>query len=120
MLKLTYTENNFNLERLDESLANWVNIRVMLAMGSGTKIFMESSSASFLLARKDIPRSADLEKENRVELCNCDADLVEVILKGLWVTSNPESEVGIFVTDLGESTEFLFEQMEQTKQLCHT
>lgn len=120
MLKLTYTENNFNLERLDESLENWINIRVILAVRSDTKIYVEPGKASFLFVGKDIPGLASLEKENRVELCDCDTDLVEVILKGLWLTSDPESEIGIFVTDFEESIEVLFEQMEQSKQLCHT
>lgn len=120
MLKLTYTENHFSLERLDESLENWVNIRVILAVQSDTKIYLESSGASFLFAGKSMPGLAKFEKENRVKLCHCDADLVEVVLKGLWLTSDPESEVGIFVTVLEESTEFLFEQMQRSKQLCHT
>ena len=120
MLKLTYTENNFNLERLDESLEKWVNIRVTLAMRSDTPIYLESSSASFLLAGKYIPQAFNLEQEDRVELYHCDEDLVEVVLKGLWLTSDPESEVGIFVTNLEESTELLFEQMQKSLQLCHT
>ena len=120
MLKLTYTENNFNLERLDESLENWVNIRVILALQSDTKMYVESSTASFLVAEKDMPNLANLEKGNQVELCRCDANLVEVVLKGLWLTSDPESEVGVFVTTLEQSTEFLLEQMQQSKQLCHT
>ncbi|KST65045.1 alr0857 family protein [Mastigocoleus testarum] len=120
MLKLTYTENNFNLERLDESLEKWVNIRVTLAIRSNTPIHLESSSASFLLAGEYVPQVFNLEQENRVELYRCDEDLVEVVLEGLWLTSDPESEVGIFVTNLEESTELLFEQMQQNLQLCHT
>ncbi len=120
MLKLTYAENNFNLERLDRSLEDWVNIRVTLAVQSDTKIYVESSSASFLATEKDIPYLADLGQKNQVELCHCDADLVEIILKGLWLTSKLEGEFGIFVTEIEQSTELLFEQMQQNKLFCHT
>ena len=116
MLKLTYTENHFYLERLDRSLEDWVNTRVILALQTDTKMYIESSTASFLVAEKDIPNLANLEQGNQIELCRCDADFLEVSLKGLWLTSDSESEVGVFVTRLDESTEFLLEQMQQSKQ----
>lgn len=120
MLKLTYTENHFYLERLDRSLEDWVNVRVILALQSDTKMYVESSTASFLVAEKDILSLAKLEQRNQIELCRCDADFVEVSLKGLWLTSDPENEVGVFVTTLEQSTEFLLEQMQQSERLCHT
>jgi len=49
MLKLTYTENSFYLERLAGSLEEWVTARVMLALRAASSLWVESSTASFLL-----------------------------------------------------------------------
>lgn len=120
MLKLTYTENSFNLEYLNESWENWVNTRVILALHSGTNIRLESSTASFLIPT-DFPYLAALEEvdqENRVEICQCDAEFVEVTLKGIWLTSDAESDVGVFVTSLSEYAEFLLHEFSH-QQFCH-
>ncbi len=118
MLKLTYTENSFSLEMLNESLENWVNTRVILALRSHTKIYIEPSTAAFLLPA-DLSHLADVAQEHVVQLCPCDADLVEVILKGTWVTSDAESETGIFITALSKSAELLLHNLSQTEQFCH-
>lgn len=120
MLKLTYTENNFNLERVNESLEDWVNTRVVLALRLATKIHIEPSTASFLVPA-NLERLADLEKvaeENSVKLYLCDAEYVEVALRGLWLTSDAESETGVFVTALLPSTELLLLQLSQSEQFC--
>ncbi|MBE9035762.1 alr0857 family protein [aff. Roholtiella sp. LEGE 12411] len=117
MLKLTYTENSFSLEILNESLENWVNTRVILALRSHTKIYIEPSTATFLLPA-NLPYLADVAQEHVVQLCSCDADSVEVILKGTWLTSDADSEVGIFVTALSESAELLLNHLSQSEQFC--
>lgn len=120
MLKLTYTENNFNLERVNESLEDWVNTRDVLALRLATKIHIEPSTASFLVPA-NLERLADLEKvaeENFVKLYLCDAEYVEVALRGLWLTSDAESETGVFVTALLPSTELLLLQLSQSEQFC--
>lgn len=122
MLKLTYNENSFNLERLDEALEDWLSKRAILALRSATNIHIEPSTASFLVPL-EISHQADLEKvakENSVELCCCDAEFVEVILKGTWLTSDAESEVGVFVTVLNKSAELLFQRLSQSKRFCHS
>lgn len=119
MLKLTYTENNFSLEYLNESLETWVNTRVILALQSATHIHLVSGTASFLI--KSNPYLVELEKanqENRVEICPCDAEFVEVTLKGLWLTSNAVRETGVFVTVLSEYVEFLLHELSQSQQFC--
>lgn len=116
MLKLTYTENNFTLERLDESLEDWVNVRVALAVRLATGIHVEPSTASFLLTAGV---SCLLEVEEKslqkdgVQIYSCDTDLIEVVLKGLWLTSEVESEGGVFVTTLSPSVELLLQQLSQ-------
>jgi hypothetical protein len=49
MLKLTYTETGFRLERLAQSLEEWVQGRVILALRVGQSLLVEPSTASFLL-----------------------------------------------------------------------
>ncbi|MBD2213677.1 hypothetical protein H6G27_27990 [Nostoc linckia FACHB-104] len=118
MLKLTYTEDSFSLEHLETSLQTWVNQRVTLSLHSANNIYIESSQAAFLLPC-DLSNLEELEKLNQaniLEICPCDADAVEVVLKGTWIASNQESEVGIFVTSLDKSAALLLEQLAQTKQ----
>jgi hypothetical protein len=117
MLKLTYTENDFSLERLNESLQDWIENRVILALRSATNLHIESSTAAFLLSSESL-HLVNLQKvanenanENIVEICRCDGEYVEVILKGTWLTSHAESNTGIFVTVLSSSVELLFQQL---------
>lgn len=121
MLKLTYTENSFNLEYLEASLETWVNQRVMLALHSATNIYIESSQAAFLLPYES-SHLLDLKKlnqDNILEICPCDASAVEVVLKGTWISSHQHSEAGIFVTTLSKSAELLLHKLSQTEKLCY-
>ena len=121
MLKLTYTENSFSLEHLEESVIDWVNQRVMLALHSATNIYIQSSQAAFLLPCES-SLLVDLNKLNQaniLEICPCDASTVEVILKGTWVTSHQDSEVGVFVTSLSKSAELLLERLAKTEEFCY-
>jgi len=53
MLKLTYTETGFRLERLKISLELWVAQRVSMTLCAGQTLYFEPSKASFLLPGKD-------------------------------------------------------------------
>jgi hypothetical protein len=113
MLKLTYSDNKLSLAGLKQSLEDWINTRVLLSVRSATSIYIESSTASVLVPA-DSSYLTDLEKvnsDNIVELCRCDRESVEVVLKGIWLTSEVENETGVFVTEFDESTEFLLHQM---------
>jgi hypothetical protein len=122
MLKLTYTENGFNLEHLTQSLEEWVTARVILALRSGTGFYVEPSTAAFLLP-VDLPYLSDLakliQKENgdSIELSFCDGEYVEVILQGTWLASAPDSEEGIFVTLMSDRTEFFLYKLWQDAQI---
>ncbi|MFP4103067.1 alr0857 family protein [Coleofasciculus sp.] len=121
MLKLTYTENSFYLDHLAGSLEEWVTARVMLALRAASSLWVESSTASFLLPA-DMPYLADLEKAVRqqtideISLSICDADYIEVTLKGTWMTSNPDGEEGVFVVKLSDRTEFFLCKLWQDSQ----
>ncbi|AUT01753.1 hypothetical protein CLI64_15915 [Nostoc sp. CENA543] len=117
MLKLTYTENSFHLEHLNASLPDWVSKRVTLALCSATKLYIEPTTATFLIANDSslIADLARLSQENILEIYPCDASFAEIILKGTWLTSNLESATGIFVTNLSQSAELLLESLSQTQ-----
>lgn len=121
MLKLTYTENGFYLERLAQSVEEWVSTRVLLALRAGTSLYVEPSTASFLLPA-DLPQlvrfETVVEQENpdAVTLSLCDADCVEISLNGTWLVSDPESEEGIFTCTMSDRAEFyLFKLWEKAQ-----
>lgn len=122
MLKLTYTENSFRLEHLDRALEDWVITRTILALRAGTTLYLEPSTAAFILPR-DLPNLADLEKVIQwetgegIELSPCDAETVEVSLAGTWLASEPESEAGMFVCGLSDRAESLLMRLWQEARL---
>ncbi|MBE9168171.1 hypothetical protein IQ238_11825 [Pleurocapsales cyanobacterium LEGE 06147] len=117
MLKLTYTENGFYLEYLTESLENWVAKRTLLCLRTANSIYIEPSTASFLLS-VDLAYLSDVEAlraENgkMLDLTICgaaapatqDREWIEVSLKGTWITDKEDSQEGIFVCVLSEGAE---------------
>lgn len=119
MLKLTYTEDSFYLELLAQSLETWLSTRAILAIRSGISLWVDPSTASFLLPT-DLPQLEELEEaitRDEVEgitLCISDAETVEVSLEGIWVAEAVEAEEGIFITAMSSTTElFLYELWAQ-------
>ncbi|MBC6473624.1 MAG: hypothetical protein GDA48_13080 [Hormoscilla sp. GM102CHS1] len=104
MLKLTYIENDFKMERLED----WVETRIMLARQAGVGFNIEGSTASFLLPI-DLPYLSKLQVEcaEAIALSACDADYIEVSLKGTWIASEAQGEEGVFVLEMGDRAEFL-------------
>ncbi|PSF35256.1 hypothetical protein C7H19_16995 [Aphanothece hegewaldii CCALA 016] len=117
MLKLTYTTNGFHLEHLSQSIEEWVNTRVLLAMRSGTGLSVEPSTACFLLPQ-NLANLDTLEEmgEDTLSVSMCDADSVEISLEGTWLSSNNESEEGLFVCVMDESAEIFLYQLWKTAQ----
>jgi hypothetical protein len=120
MLKLTYTENGFYLERLAQPLEEWVTARVILALRAGTNLCVEPSTASFLLPA-DMPQLRHLERyregEDAIALCVCDGEYVEVSLKGTWMTSDTEGIEGVFVTSMSYAVEFFLIKLWEESQI---
>jgi hypothetical protein len=121
MLKLTYTENGFFLERLTQSLEEWVTTRVLLSLRVGTSISVEPSTASFLLS-VDLPVLAELkalqqENSESISVTRCDAEYVEVCLEGTWVTSEQDSDEGIFICAMSDRAESCLEKIWQDSQI---
>lgn len=119
MLKLTYTENGFYLEHLAQSLEEWVTARVILALRAGTRLTVEPSTASFLLPTS-LPQLRHLERqqdgEEAIALTVCDAEYVEVSLKGSWMTSDTEGAEGVFVTSMSYAVEFFLLKLWEESQ----
>lgn len=120
MLKITYTDNKISLDYLKQTLEDWINTRVLISLRSSTSINIEPSTASILVP-VDSDIIAQLEKlnsKNIVEICRCDADSVEIVFKGTWLTSEVESETGVFVTEIEYKAEYLFQKIFE-REFCH-
>lgn len=122
MLKLTYTETGVHLERVAQSLEEWVFSRVILSLRVGLRLLVEPSTASFLLPA-DLPglpllqSAAQLETE-AIALCVCDAEYIEVSLRGTWLAADEESAEGAFVAAMSDRTEFFLFKLWQEAQTC--
>lgn len=122
MLKLTYIETGFYLEYLAKSLEEWVQGRVILALRVGESLCVEPSTASFLLPA-DLPGLDTLALEIRrqdpeaISLSACDAEYLEVSIKGIWVSSESDSSEGVFVAAMSHSIEFFLLKLWQDAQV---
>ena len=122
MLKLTYLETGFYLEYLAKSLEDWVQERVVLALRVGESLYIEPSTAAFLLPM-DSPGLDILTVEIRrqdpelISLSVCDAEYIEVSIKGTWVSSNADSNEGVFVAAMSHSIEFFLLKLWQDSQV---
>ncbi|MDM9383124.1 hypothetical protein QUB80_20730 [Chlorogloeopsis sp. ULAP01] len=123
MLKLTYTETSFHLECLTQSLEEWVAQRVILALRVGQSLCVEPSSASFLLP-VDLPGLEQLKFEvqwderETIILCVCDANYIEVTLRGSWLSDGSEDVKGVFVTTISDRTELLLYKLWLAATSC--
>jgi hypothetical protein len=121
MLKLTYTESSFYLERLTLPLEEWVAQRVILAVRVGQSLCIEPSIASFLLPA-DLPGVEVLKAEVKrddtgiITLCACDAEYMEVTLRGSWLLDSSTAAVGVFFTTMSEHSEFFLHKLWQEAQ----
>lgn len=123
MLKLTYTESSFYLECLTLSLEEWVAQRVILALRVGQSFCIEPSTASFLLP-VDLPGvevlKAEVKKDDReiIALSACDAEYMEVTLRGSWLLDSSKDAVGVFFTTMSDRAEFFLHKLWQEAQAC--
>ncbi|WP_375471548.1 alr0857 family protein [uncultured Nostoc sp.] len=123
MLKLTYTESSFDLECVTLSLEEWVAQRVILALRVGQGLSIEPTTASFLLP-VDLPGvevlRAEVKRDDReiIALCACDAEYMEVTLRGSWLSASSKDSVGVFVTTMSNRAEFFLQKLWQEAQSC--
>ncbi|MEH2438217.1 MAG: alr0857 family protein [Nostoc sp.] len=121
MLKLTYTESSFYLECLTLSLEEWVAQRVILALRVGQSLCIEPSTASFLLP-VDLAGvlKAEVKRDDGeiIALSACDAEYMEVTLRGSWLLDSSKDAVGVFFTTMSDRAEFFLHKLWQESQAC--
>ncbi len=121
MLKLTYTESGLRLERLSCSFECWIGERVTLTLRAGQKLYVEPSTASFLLPT-DHGGLSRLEKILRQELNDSifvgpvDEAFVEVCLKGSWIAEHKDAQEGLFVTTFSDVVELCLYKLWHSTQ----
>ncbi|MFM7425728.1 MAG: alr0857 family protein [Elainella sp.] len=117
MLKITYLESGLYLEYLQETVEDWLALRVILALRMGQRLVVERTTASLLLPTALVKRSA-LEpiarREQAALLSQVDDQYMEVSLSGTWLYSGEEE--GVFVTMLHPSIEHLVFRLWQLAQ----
>ncbi len=122
MLKLTYIETGFYLEYLAKSLEEWVQGRVVLALRVGESLYIEPSTASFLLPADLLGVETLIAEAKRlnlesINLSVCDAEYIEVSIEGTWVSLEADSTEGVFVAAMSHSLEFFLLKLWQESQV---
>jgi hypothetical protein len=121
MLKLTYCETGFRLERLELSLDTWVAQRVTMTLCAGHKLFVEPSRASFLLFAKDarllrLEKLLDTDRRAFISVAQIDEDYAEVSVKGTWIAENIDAHEGLFITAFPDAVERCLFQLWRSTQ----
>ena len=116
MLKLIYTETDLHMELLTANLEDWVMQRLLFSDSTGEIIFLSSETASFLLPTTICEATAINfylyhQGAKTVTANCCDLDRVEIGLTGYWLSTDPNSAQGIFVTKLLDRVEFYLWQL---------
>jgi hypothetical protein len=116
MLKLIYTETDLHLELLTTDLEDWVKQRLLFSNSTGEVVFLSSETASFLLPTTICEVTAvnfylHHQGETTVTANYCDLDSIEIGLTGYWLATDPDSDRGVFVTQLLDRVEFYLWQL---------
>jgi hypothetical protein len=104
MLKVTYTDTGLCVEYCPEPLDLLLSDRVCMYAHAQRPIHVQPMCASILLSAVivDYPK---LEGFQEIEVAWCDHDWLEVTLSGLWITEDPDQDIGIFMTELNPRLE---------------
>jgi hypothetical protein len=116
MLKLIYTETDLHIELLTADLEDWVEQRLLFSNSTGEIIFLSPQQASFLLPETiceaiTVNFYLALQGATTVTANRCDLDSIEIGLTGYWLSTDPDSAHGIFVTQLPDRVEFYLWQL---------
>ena len=116
MLKLIYTETDPHMELLTTDLEDWVEQQLLFSNSTGEIIFLSSETASFLLPTTICEATAINfylyhQGAKTVTANCCDLDRVEIGLTGYWLSTDPNSAQGVFVTQLLDRVEFYLWQL---------
>jgi hypothetical protein len=117
MLKVMYGEAGLHLECLTQLVEDWIALQTILAVRTAQRLVVEHCSASLLL-RADLDGLRALEGlgEDPIALTVCDAEFVEVSLRGVWISTG-DAEEGSFVVMMSHAAEVLLIQLWQESQV---
>ena len=115
MLKVTYTDTGLYLEYCPDPLDLLLSDRVCMYAHAQRAIGVQPMRASILLSATLLSHQG-LERFQEIEVASCDRDWFEVTLPGLWLTEDPDQEIGIFVTELDPRLEHRLLWMWQLTQ----
>jgi hypothetical protein len=125
MLKVMYGEAGLHLECLTQPVEDWIALQTILAVRTVQRLVVEHCSASLLL-RADLDGLRALERLGeesgcfadtaRVVLTVCDAEFVEVSLRGIWIATG-DAEEGSFVVMMSHDAEVLLMQLWRESQV---
>ena len=104
------------MELLTANLEDWVEQRLLFSDSTAEIIFLSSETASFLLPTTICEASAINfylyhQGAKTVTANCCDLDSIEIGLTGYWLSTDPNSAQGIFVTKLLDRVEFYLWQL---------
>ncbi len=121
MLKLAYTDTDLNIEKLTNSVEDWISQRVLLALRVGSLVSVEPIHAAFGLSTNmdgwtELEYLICREASEVVSLSVCDADVIEIGLEGYWLSSGTPSDEGVFVTHLPNVVETAIQKMWQASR----
>lgn len=120
MLKVTYLESGLYLEFLQETLEDWIALRVLLALRLGQRLVVERSTAALLLPIDLVKTSgleAAMQDQEAVTMAVCDASDLEICLQGTWISSNADETEGVFLVALNPAIEQVLLQVWQASQI---
>ncbi|MEL6381976.1 MAG: alr0857 family protein [Cyanobacteria bacterium J06626_18] len=116
MLKVTYTETGLCLEYCPEPLDLLLSDRVCMYVHAQRSITVQPMQASIPLPAT-LVGIRELERFPELELSLCDRDWLEITLRGLWITEDPNQDEGVFVTELNPRLE---QRLLRLWMLSHT
>jgi len=121
MLKLTYTDSGLHLERAAAPLEVLIAQRVVLAIRTGQRLYIEPGTASFLLhvntpGLAQLRRSLQMEHSSIMTITPVDDEFVELTVQGSWLAAAIDAEEGVFVTALSHLTELLVMKLWEATQ----
>lgn len=118
MLKITYLEDEINLEYLEEAVEVWKANRILVNLRAGVCIYFESSIANIVLSISSETKNLVKLAENQpIELIPCDDNYLEVGLIGTWLAQTKNSEEGVFVCELNPEIEYSLYTLWQASQV---
>ena len=119
MLKITYLEEGIYLEHQEETVEAWKATRILVSLRAGASIYTEDSIACLVVPAYTsyLAGLVELEEKQLIDITPCDEEYLEIALSGTWVAQSEDSEEGVFVCELNNSSEYFLFQLWQECQV---